>query len=96
MPFSRLVFVLILLLFAACGTPQSPCLSDISAAELTRLMGNGINLGNTMEAVSAGNHIPRRETSVYETMWGNPVTTQEMITGMRNAGFTTLRIPVAW
>lgn len=69
---------------------------DLSASELTVLMGNGINLGNTMEAyghISLGTEAP---VSSYETLWGQPVTTQEMITGMKNAGFDTLRIPVAW
>ena len=69
---------------------------DLSAFELTVLMGNGINLGNTMEAyghISLGTEAP---VSSYETLWSQPVTTQEMITGMKNAGFDTLRIPVAW
>lgn len=69
---------------------------DLSASELTVLMGNGINLGNTMEAyghISLGTEAP---VSSYETLWSQPVTTQEMITGMKNAGFDTLRIPVAW
>lgn len=69
---------------------------DLSASELTVLMGNGINLGNTMEAygrISLGTEAP---VSSYETFWSQPVTTQEMITGMKNAGFDTLRIPVAW
>ena len=69
---------------------------DLSASELTVLMGNGINLGNTMEAygrISLGTEAP---VSSYETFWSQPVTTQEMITGMKKAGFDTLRIPVAW
>jgi len=71
-------------------------LKDVTALEFARMMGYGINLGNTMEACDSSNRIPNRDPEVYETMWGNPVTTQEMITGMRDAGFTTLRIPVAW
>ena len=71
-------------------------LKDVNSLEMARLMGYGINLGNTMEACNSSSRIPNRDPSVYETMWGNPVTTQEMITGMRNAGFKTLRIPVAW
>lgn len=31
-----------------------------------------------------------------ETAWGQPVTTQAMLDGMKAAGFDTLRIPVAW
>ncbi|MCL2456842.1 MAG: glycoside hydrolase family 5 protein [Defluviitaleaceae bacterium] len=102
--------ILIIFIFCACGSSphenfeiseETEKIFDdshlqVSAPEFVRLMGNGINLGNTMEAVSAGHHVPRRATHVYETMWGNPVTTREMVAGMRNAGFTTLRIPVAW
>ena len=68
----------------------------VTSLEMARLMGYGINLGNTMEACDARNRIPNRAPSVYEQMWGNPITTQEMVTGMRDAGFKTLRVPVAW
>ena len=50
------------------------------AVEMTRLMGNGINLGNTMEACDNS----------------QPVTTPEMLQGMKACGFDTIRIPVAW
>jgi len=91
-----LTSILMLALAFGCDSAGDDPLADVTSVELVRLMGNGINLGNTMEAVDVHNRIPNRETSVYETMWGNPVTTQEMITGMRDAGFSTLRIPVAW
>ncbi len=69
----------------------------LTSLELTRLMGNGINLGNTMEACNTNTpFVPGEPTSVYETLWGQPVTTQEMIDGMKAMGFDTLRIPVAW
>jgi endoglucanase len=69
--------------------------TDLTALELSYLMGNGINLGNTMEAVNTALGYGK-DTSFYETCWGQPVTTQEMITGMKEAGFDTIRIPVAW
>jgi endoglucanase len=71
-------------------------LTELTALEMTRVMGHGINLGNTMEACDVNNRIPMRETYIYETMWGQPITTQESINGMKAAGFSTLRIPVAW
>lgn len=70
--------------------------TELNAVDLTRLMGNGINLGNTMEACDANMGSISDQTSYYETLWGQPVTTQEMISGMREAGFETLRVPVAW
>ncbi len=69
--------------------------TELTAVELTKLMGNGINLGNTMEAVSTSLGTDRKPTA-YETAWGQPVTTQEMITAMKEAGFDSIRIPVAW
>lgn len=68
----------------------------LTAVEATRLMGNGINLGNTMEACDNTRGRYADEPAVYETAWGQPVTTQEMLTGMKEAGFDTIRIPVAW
>ncbi|MBQ7780401.1 MAG: cellulase family glycosylhydrolase [Lachnospiraceae bacterium] len=67
-----------------------------NAIEMAHLMGNGINLGNTMEAYGRSSVGVGAETSVYETFWGCPVTTPEMIQGMKDAGFDSLRIPVAW
>jgi endoglucanase len=69
---------------------------DLTAVELIHLMGNGINLGNTMEAYGHREIGTDAPVSSYETIWGQPVTTQEMISGMKQAGFDTLRIPVAW
>lgn len=70
--------------------------SELTALEVTGLMGNGINLGNTMEAYGHTSLGTGAEVSSYETLWGQPVTTQESILGMKEAGFDTLRIPVAW
>ncbi|MCL2084333.1 MAG: glycoside hydrolase family 5 protein [Oscillospiraceae bacterium] len=71
-------------------------LAEMNSTEVARLMGHGVNLGNTMEACDSRNRIPGRDPSVYEQMWGQPITTQEMVSGMKKAGFDTLRIPVAW
>ena len=69
---------------------------DLTALEVTNLMGNGINLGNTMEAYGRASLGVEAEVSEYETFWGQPVTTQEMITSMKEAGFDSIRIPIAW
>ena len=77
---------------------------DISTMELVRDMGIGINLGNTLEccvgwdqddwvkAACGGNPEPEN----YETAWGSPVLSKELIAGMAKEGFGVLRIPVAW
>lgn len=68
----------------------------VTAIELADLMGNGINLGNTMEAYGRAIFGVGADVSSYETAWGQPVTTQEMISAMKAAGFDSIRIPVAW
>ena len=70
---------------------------DMTTMELVREMGLGINLGNTYE--SCGDWIAQWGDGTpesYETAWGSPVITQEMIQGYADAGFHTLRVPVAW
>lgn len=70
--------------------------ANTTSIEITRLMGNGINLGNTMEAYGRGQYGTKANVSVYEGFWGQPITTKEMIAGMKTAGFDSIRIPVAW
>lgn len=70
--------------------------TELTALELTKLMGNGINLGNTMEAYGKELYGTDKAPSVYETAWSQPVTTQEMLTSMKEAGFDSIRVPIAW
>ncbi|MCR5202414.1 MAG: cellulase family glycosylhydrolase, partial [Lachnospiraceae bacterium] len=67
---------------------------------ISEYMGQGINLGNTLEAsLAATDRQTARDNidvSAFETAWGAPVTTQEMIDGYKSYGFNTVRIPVAW
>ena len=67
---------------------------DITTTELVHEMGIGINLGNTFE--SCGDWIDGSSVKNYETAWGSPVITKEMIQGYADEGFGVLRIPVAW
>lgn len=72
-------------------------LENMSALQFTKMMGNGINLGNTMEATSGSYPgFNSEDASIYETMWGQPVTKKEMFEAMKAAGFDSVRIPVAW
>ena len=71
-------------------------ISSMTSLEMIRAMGNGINLGNTLEAYNHKGYIGGGNPDGFETGWGQPYTTAEMIMGMKNAGFDTIRIPVAW
>ena len=87
--------LLLLLAGCACGAAEE---APEDAVGMSRRMGNGINLGNTMEACNNGKNGGRVSESpgFYETYWGQPLTTPEMLRAMKEAGFDTLRIPVAW
>ncbi len=84
----------LLLCFAGAYAEDAPA----DAIEMTRRMGNGINLGNTMEACNNGKTggMMRDDPKFFETYWGQPVTTPEMLKAMKESGFDTIRIPVAW
>ena len=65
-------------------------------------MGAGWNLGNTLDT-NSGNaddmwyEVNTDRTPVrYETGWGQPVTTRQLIHMFKDAGFNTIRVPVTW
>ena len=66
---------------------------DIPSSELIKEIKVGWCLGNTLDA-----HDPEagHQDVTSETCWGNPVTTKEMMTAVKNAGFNIVRIPVTW
>lgn len=63
---------------------SSSSAGGLTSVQLTKLMGIGWNLGNSLDAIGG------------ETAWGNPVTSQQLINSVKAAGFKTLRLPVAW
>ncbi len=83
-------------LFAGCESAKAdPVLNDHNNPEvkgvkfdeqedLIEAMGMGWNLGNTLDAPDG------------ENSWGQPTTTQEMITALKELGYNTIRIPVSW
>ncbi|MCH5348388.1 MAG: glycoside hydrolase family 5 protein [Oscillospiraceae bacterium] len=73
---------------------QNNEMRDMTTMEIVREMELGINLGNTFE--SCGSWINNSSVKNYETGWGSPVITQEMIQGYKDCGFSSLRVPVAW
>lgn len=87
---------------SACDSSDKP----LTAQEVAKKMGVGLNLGNTMEAYEATNcekityeWIPvvgSNSPFDYEQCWGAEVTNQEIIDGIKADGFDTVRIPVFW
>lgn len=90
------LLMLVTLLFTLTGCQKKDASQTASSLEFANLLGNGINLGNTMEAYGHLDLGINAGVTSYETFWGQPVTTKEMIDTMKANGFDTLRIPVAW
>ena len=73
-----------------------------NAAMAVSNMGVGWNLGNTLESNSGDvdnmwiEAFSERKTSDYETAWGQPVATRELIHMFKQAGFGAIRVPVTW
>lgn len=77
---------------------------NMTAMDYAEDMGMGINLGNTFDgfyqnlrrANSGASIIGGNTAKEYERCWGAVETTQEIIDGMKNEGFKTVRLPVYW
>lgn len=77
-----------------CAKAETATEFTKTAQEVVLDMGYGINLGNTMEACNLWSSNP--SVKDFETAWGAPETTKAMVTGMKKAGFDSIRIPIAW
>lgn len=87
--------LLFFLLFFGCGNTASADFDVVEAAttqEYVLQMGQGWNLGNSLD--SADCNIIGSLT--YETGWGNPRVSRELIAAIKAEGFDTIRIPVSW
>lgn len=73
-----------------------------SAATAVAAMRTGWNLGNTLDSNSGDTDNMWIEAwtshtvADYETAWGQPQTTRELIHMFKEAGFNAIRVPVTW
>lgn len=91
-----LLAVILVFTLASCGIFGSRVAEfhDFESAQaFVEDMGIGWNLGNTLDPVDW--HWGSDELD-YETAWGNPRTTKELIAYIKEQGFDTIRIPVTW
>ena len=78
-------------IFDAVFFPDSP---QTESVEFAQNIGNGWNLGNTLEACEKGSEEKMGlESEIY---WGNPYTTKELIEAVKAAGYDSVRLPVTW
>lgn len=67
----------------------------MNAMDVVKDMKIGISIGNTLD--STRTDITRMDPAYkFETAWGNPVITQELIDTVLDSGFNVVRIPVSW
>lgn len=66
-----------------------------SAEAAVANFGVGWNLGNTLDTHIDNGH-DGSDWKYWETGWGQPVTTPELMLMMKNAGFGAVRVPVTW
>lgn len=62
--------------------------TELTVDEMVAEMGNGWNLGNTMDGHTG--------FTPSETLWQNVETTQELLKAIHDMGFNTVRVPVTW
>ena len=69
-----------------------------SAWDMVANLKMGYNLGNTLDANPWGDWWDPTTKTVndWETSWGQPTTTQEIIDAIASKGFNIIRIPVTW
>ncbi len=87
------------ILLALCLLLGSAAMAETSwesAQDALKGMRIGWNLGNTLDSngawIAKQGGTPRH----YETAWGNPATTPEIIQAVKDAGFGAVRVPVTF
>jgi len=92
------------LLWAIVGMTMNVANAQITetATDAVKNMGLGWNLGNTLDA-NTGTSKDYTKAAYWggqglesETCWGQPKTSKELLTMMKNAGFGAIRVPVTW
>lgn len=70
-------------------------MEDMTAMDIVKDMKIGWNIGNTLD--STRTDLTRIDAPYkFETAWGNPKVTHELIDSVLDAGFNVIRVPVSW
>lgn len=70
-------------------------MASMKASDIVSQMNLGISIGNSLDSTNSG-IIRVDQPWKWETAWGNPKITEELVDALVDAGFTTIRIPVSW
>lgn len=91
----QLVLGLVITMMPLFGTGSASAaaeLTGLTAMEIVAQMGKGFNIGNTFDA-NGGNS---KDIYSQETSWGNAQVNKDLMHGIAEAGFKTVRIPITW
>ena len=84
------------------GSAVDPGDTFMSAFEFVETFKMGYNLGNTLDCnpditdPNTASWFKPTSDLDWETVWGQPVTTQEIINAIAEKGFNAIRVPVTW
>ena len=68
----------------------------LKSSEKSFKLGIGWNLGNSLDCRYEDENYSGKTVTNFETHWGNPTVTKELIEEVHKKGFDTIRIPVTW
>lgn len=90
--------IVLLAALLACASIASPAKSREfeTAAQAVANMRVGLNINNGLEEHYRKDKWNRADPASFETMTGRPVTTNEVIKTIADAGFGVVRVPVTW
>lgn len=91
------IIVLCVIMIICQSTIVSAKETPKTASEVVKEIAIGWNLGNSFACCNKGmSNTKLSKETYYETLWGNPVTTKQMIDKVKETGFNAVRIPVTY
>lgn len=95
----KITAFLLLALIAAgvfCAVKSYRDYQKEEAMRFVKSLGNGINIGNSLDVKGLRERIPEATVTDFEVYWGNPVSTPELFQTIARSGIRSVRIPVSW
>ncbi len=95
---STIDLAILIHLFLEPNQDEDITFSGPTAEEALKEIKIGWNLGNALDSTNYRKEYLGEEKNItyYETLWGNPITTQAMIDKVKEAGFNSVRVPVTY
>lgn len=92
----KIAALVILVLLLLVGTVVGIRFKKQEHLRFVERLGSGYNLGNALDSTNLWDTTPGAPELAYETYWGNPSIDATQLLAIRDAGFSSVRIPVTW